>query len=274
MPIVGAGFGHHVNLRARGMAVLGGELRGLYLELRDGIENRSEAERHVIDIHVADAVEQEAIVVGPIPGGRKSATLIQPDLILLHRPAAGSHVRGKQRQIDKLTAVQRQGLDFLIANHRALRGRVGVQHRNFGGDLDGLRHLTDRELNVKVSGCGDIHGESRVVKGFEALGPSLDVVTAGRNQREDVFALRVRGNLALRAGGLVEQTDLRALNGGTLRIGHPPSQGTCIGLSKQGKYQQRESGNARREPTHRRLGLSVEIPVIANVCSNGNRDYA
>lgn len=93
MPIVGPGFGHHIDRRAGGVPVLGAELRRLNLELSDGIENRIEAQRHVIDIQIADAVEQKIVVIGAVAGGRKSAVLIQPDLILLHRPAAGSHVR-------------------------------------------------------------------------------------------------------------------------------------------------------------------------------------
>ncbi len=125
MPIVGAGFGHDVDLRAGGMAVLGGELRRLNLKLSDGVENGGEAERHVIDIQVADAVEQEAVVVGAIAGGGESAVLIEARLILLDGAPARSHVRREQGQVDELAAVERQRLDFFVANDGALRSRVG-----------------------------------------------------------------------------------------------------------------------------------------------------
>jgi len=71
----------------------------------------------------------------------KSTDLILPKNILLDGTAAGVRSRYQKSQLNKLSAVQRKGFDFLSADHCADRRGLHIQRRNLVCNIHGFQQL-------------------------------------------------------------------------------------------------------------------------------------
>ena len=152
MDFVRARLHDHVDHAARRLAVLGRKGIRLDLELLNGVNRnrrgvRSPGVGGALQVVVVNAVQHYVVLAGPHAGGAEG---VSPAGVRHHRP------RGKQRELDVATAIERKVHDLLVADDLALRRLDRREQGRVGKDRDAFGDLADFERDVDDGRFADL----------------------------------------------------------------------------------------------------------------------
>ena len=177
---VRARFGHHVDYRTAGPAVLGRVRIRVHLELFHG--GRAELVGGAARPGAADRLSEERVVVV----GAVDDEAVEGAALAGKADVAGTHVGSdagcEQREVDEVAAIDREIADGRFVDRRAHLRPRRLDDRRFAGDGDGLGDVRHAHFEAQRDGRADGQLDVRLSRRREALKLGRDVVRADREQ--------------------------------------------------------------------------------------------
>src|ERR1700722_1745654 len=202
--VIAARLGDDIDDAARRMAEFGFVACGDDLKFGDGVLVELRCGTAVELVFVGQTVNEEARVVRTF--AQDGSRVVAVGIRLPINCDAGN----KLKKVEIIAAVDGHIADVLRENRRARGGRIGLQQRQFAGDVHDFLDSTDFELEVEGKSAidGDVQifdhvcGESGVRHGerVDACWKILKLIGAGRfRHRRAARADRVTGEAQLRS---------------------------------------------------------------------------
>src|SRR5260370_3231582 len=215
MPIIGSGFGQHVNDAVGEAAVLGAIAVGLDAEFLYGIG----VGRNVAGIAKSRYVRGDIGVVVHRAGGAIHAAVDQGALLRVAQSYAGSIVflhAGRQSQERINVAVDQRQRSYLLGLHGAANLRVGdVDQGKRVVDFHGRAGGAGLQAHIGLRDLGDFKHEAGADLFLEIWSRHFELIVADGKKFEPVCALVVGLGDVTGVGISVNRCNLRAGNHGT-----------------------------------------------------------
>ncbi len=202
----GAGTGDDVDLPATGAAHVRRVAAGLYLELLHGVGRSAEVLCAECWIGISGPIEQEVVCVGATAANRDRRSLTWPPIQRIHVAGCSAVTRMRSRdseyQVNEHAAVQGQGINGALVNHCSNAGILRLQEFARSLDLNGLRFVTDMQLQIERGLLAHLEiyrlrrvGKSRTVntESVSAWLQSRDLVEPGRVRSDFSLCARTTG---------------------------------------------------------------------------------
>src|SRR6185312_11868608 len=208
--VVGAGLGDDVDEAAAGIAVLGQELVGHHLELRDGVLRERLAHGAIELAVVFNAIDHDVV------GARTLA--VYAEAAALSAGRLWRDAGNGKREVSKVAAVGGKVFDLLRGDGLAGRGAVGIDDGDLAGDFNALLRAADLKCQGQRSRLRDGERDAGFDEVVEAVPGNGEGVVADGDVSEAVAAFGVADAGAGDVGGVVDQAELGARHEGSAGV--------------------------------------------------------
>ena len=156
------------------------------------------------------------------------------------------HARTKLQQVFIVAAVQRQVVDFLVAQRASQSGGGGVEQRNFFGDGHDFGNVAGLQSEIGANVGRDLDRNAGPLHRFEALRFDVNLVGSRGQVGGHVVSRSVSGESSRSAALHVGDNHVCSRNGGAALVGDRAQHASGGGLGQRGQTQS-DSGREQEE---------------------------